>query len=45
MSYAKGVIMVGTVGGKVMVLSSDDLTKQGQLEDEQVDRFINNNMV
>ena len=32
--------MVGTTGGKVIVLSSDNLTKLGQLEDEQVDRFI-----
>ena len=31
--------MVGTTGGKVMVLSSDNLTKLGQLKDKQVDRY------
>ena len=28
--------MVGTAGGKVIILSSDNLTKQGQLENGQV---------
>ena len=37
MNCTKGVIMVGTTGGKIMVLSGDDLTRQDQLKDEQVD--------
>ena len=30
--------MAGTSGGKVMVLSSEDLAKQNQLKDEQVNK-------
>ena len=36
MNYAKGVILAGTADGKVMILSSDNLTIQGQLESEEV---------
>lgn len=38
LSFTKGVIMVETADGKVMILPSDYLTKQGQLKDKQVDR-------
>ena len=36
MNCAKGAIMVGTAGGKVMILSSDNLAILDQLENEQV---------
>ena len=36
MNCAKGVILAGTAGGKVMILSSDNHTIQGQLESGEV---------
>ena len=43
MNSTKGVITVGTTGGKVLILSGDDLTKQDQLKHEQVDQPIMHN--
>jgi hypothetical protein len=36
MNCANGLIVAGTAGGKVMILSSDNLTIQRQLENGEV---------
>ena len=41
MNCAKGVILAGTADGKVTILSSDNLTIQGQLESKEVHGYNN----
>ena len=41
MNCAKGVILAGTAGGKVMILSSDNLIIQDQLESKEVHGYNN----
>ena len=45
MNCAKGVILVGTTGGKVMILSTNNLTIQGQLESKEVHGYNNSYII